>query len=320
MTYKTFTQTPHPTACTTTPTTTNASKSTSADQKLSKKLPTATIKNSNTPANTTTSVARPSASITFAINPLFIPSMTERPSNNSLLPPSIRKYLEESEEQIQAIKTVNDIKEVVGADAALLLVGERIPAICRLYATLVQEHERIIKEKFHLIGHYQALDASVTKFFEATQKVLDGLNAQDQILEQSRQRVEAELLRDLDELKNAIGQAQLISAFDRRRVHLASPYLLPLAITDQFPPWLPDRSPEATFLLSPTAWFDLCRRKNYARGMVIVQRMWRNRTLAMRPLLLQMHPMRQERSRTQLWFPVVSRLPTNAPQHFTRSV
>ncbi|KAG2021201.1 hypothetical protein CC2G_006456 [Coprinopsis cinerea AmutBmut pab1-1] len=175
--------------------------------------------------------------------------MTERPSNNSLLPPSIRKYLEESEEQIQAIKTVNDIKEVVGADAALLLVGERIPAICRLYATLVQEHERIIKEKFHLIGHYQALDAS--------------------ILEQSRQRVEAELLRDLDELKNAIGQAQLISAFDRRRVHLASPYLLPLAITDQFPPWLPDRSPEATFLLSPTAWFDLCRRKNYARGMVI---------------------------------------------------
>jgi hypothetical protein len=149
--------------------------------------------------------------------------MTERPSNNSLLPPSIRKYLEESEEQIQAIKTVNDIKEVVGADAALLLVGERIPAICRLYATLVQEHERIIKEKFHLIGHYQALDASVTKFFEATQKVLDGLNAQDQILEQSRQRVEAELLRDLDELKNAIGQAQLISAFDRRRVHLASP-------------------------------------------------------------------------------------------------
>ncbi|KAG2017247.1 hypothetical protein CC2G_006772 [Coprinopsis cinerea AmutBmut pab1-1] len=196
--------------------------------------------------------------------------MTERPSNNSLLPPSIRKYLEESEEQIQAIKTVNDIKEVVGADAALLLVGERItPAICRLYATLVQEHERIIKEKFHLIGHYQALDASVTKFFEATQKVLDGLNAQDQILEQSRQRVEAELLRDLDELKNAIGQAQLISAFDRRRVHLASPYLLPLAITDQFPPWLPDRSPEATFLLSPTAWFDLCRRKNYARGMVI---------------------------------------------------
>ncbi|KAG2020852.1 hypothetical protein CC2G_006149 [Coprinopsis cinerea AmutBmut pab1-1] len=176
--------------------------------------------------------------------------MTERPSNNSLLPPSIRKYLEESEEQIQAIKTVNDIKEVVGADAALLLVGERTPAICRLYATLVQEHERIIIKR-------------------TTQKVLDGLNAQDQILEQSRQRVEAELLRDLDELKNAIGQAQLISAFDRRRVHLASPYLLPLAITDQFPPWLPDRSPEATFLLSPTAWFDLCRRKNYARGMVI---------------------------------------------------
>ncbi|KAG2020595.1 hypothetical protein CC2G_005916 [Coprinopsis cinerea AmutBmut pab1-1] len=47
------------------------------------------------------------------------------------------------------------------------------------------------------------------------------------------------------------------------------PYLLPLAITDQFPPWLPDRSPEAMFLLSLTAWFDLCRRKNYARGMVI---------------------------------------------------
>ncbi|KAG2020594.1 hypothetical protein CC2G_005915 [Coprinopsis cinerea AmutBmut pab1-1] len=77
--------------------------------------------------------------------------------------------------KIQAIKTVNDIKEVVGADAALLLVGERTPAICRLYTTLVQEHERIIKEKFHLIGYYQALDASVTKFFEATQKVLDGV-------------------------------------------------------------------------------------------------------------------------------------------------
>ncbi|KAG2010406.1 hypothetical protein CC2G_013235 [Coprinopsis cinerea AmutBmut pab1-1] len=104
-----------------------------------------------------------------------------------------------SEKQIQAIKTVNDIKGVVGADAALLLVGECTPAICRLYATLVQEHERIIKEKFHLIGHYQGLDASVTKFFKATQKVLDGLNAQDQILEQSRLRVEAELLHCREE-------------------------------------------------------------------------------------------------------------------------
>ncbi|KAG2010405.1 hypothetical protein CC2G_013234 [Coprinopsis cinerea AmutBmut pab1-1] len=194
--------------------------------------------------------------------------MTERPSNNSLLPPSIRKYLEESEEQIQAIKTVNDIKEVVGADAALLLVGERTPAICRLYATLVQEHERIIKEKFHLIGHYQALDASVTKFFEATQKVLDGTLK----------------IRSSNNLVNGLKQSSFVTStnsrmpLDKPNSFLLSivdesislpPYLLPLAITDQFPPWLPDRSPEATFLLSPTAWFDLCRRKNYARGMVI---------------------------------------------------
>ena len=86
------------------------------------------------------------------------------------------------------------------------------PVICRFYAALIREHERIILERTQITRTIDELRSAI----ESRQKILQRLQNQADFLLSSKVRVETEIFVNLDEAKEAIRIADVRARYQRQ--------------------------------------------------------------------------------------------------------
>ena len=131
--------------------------------------------------------------------------------------PSDKRTLEEREKLIQNIRTIEDLKKLVGPDASRFLTGSEVPLSCPFFAAILQEHEHLIREPHAIIKNTVDIAVTLEGFYREVNTALDTLAAQADILEQSRLRVERLFEDTIIDAKNAVRMADVAYFISSRR-------------------------------------------------------------------------------------------------------